>query len=104
MEENPQVQPRGARSTDPRWRLNHLEHDKPFKPSHPPRQVTTEKTIGKFPSWKGEPPKEITRKAPEDPDAPKKFKPTHNNKTAPCPSVATNFRNLKSSFPTVFRR
>ena len=82
--------------------ISKYDHDKPFKPSHPPREGYN-KTIAKFPVYIEDPPKEIGPKE-EDPDAPKKFKPTHNVKSVPCPSVAVNFRNLKASFPTVFRR
>ena len=84
--------------------MQFAEHGKPFKPSHPPRKDIISKSISRFPGWVRDPPKEITKKEPEDPDAPKKFKPTHNVKTVPCPSVAVNFRNLKASFPTVFRK
>jgi hypothetical protein len=81
------------------------DHDKAFKPSHPPRTGQIHKTINRFPSYIEDPPKEITRKiVAEDADVPKKFKPTHNKKSTPMPSVATNMRNLKASFPSVFRR
>ena len=82
------------------------DHDKPFRPSHPPRKGQIHKTINRFPHYQEDPPKEITRKveAEDGADVPKKFRPTHNKKSIPMPSIATNMRNLKSSFPTVFRR
>ena len=85
--------------------ISKAEHDKPFKPSHPPR-VGHNKTIDKFPVYIEEGVKEITKRREVDPDAPPipKFKPTHNYKTRPTPSVAVNIRNLKSAFPSVFRR
>lgn len=47
------------------------------------------------------PPKEVTRKVwPED--AAPAFKRSHKGLTRPTPSIATNTRNLKSSFPSVF--
>lgn len=79
-------------------------HDKPFFPSNPNQRFSIHKTIGKFPEYKEDPPKEISKRQPDDPDAPKKFKPTHTGKSVPQPSVAVNIRNLKASFPTVFRR
>lgn len=81
-----------------------MEHDRPFKPSHPPREGYN-KTLAPFPTYMEEPPKELKRKMKvEGSDEPPKFKPTHNYKTRPTPSVATNLRNLKASFPSVFRR
>ena len=79
-------------------------HDKPFFPANPNQRFSVHKTIAKFPEYKEDPPKEISKRQPDDPDAPKKFKPTHSGKTVPSPSVAVNIRNLKSSFPSVFRR
>ena len=63
-------------------------------------------TLGSFPNYKENPPKALTRKRPvegEEDDGPK-FKLTHHYKTRPTPSVVTNMRNLKASFPSVFRR
>ena len=44
------------------------------------------------------------RRRMEEEDEKKKFRPTHNSKSRPTPSIQTNMRNLKASFPTVFRR
>lgn len=79
-----------------------MEHDKPFKPSHPPK-IGYNKTFMKFPEYKEDPKKPIERKMDEE-DGPKKFKPTHNSKSRPTPSITTNMRNLKASFPSVFRK
>jgi hypothetical protein len=47
------------------------------------------------------PPKDVTRKVwPED--AAPAFKRSHKGLTRPTPSIATNMRNLKSSFPSAF--
>ena len=76
----------------------------PFKPSHPPK-VGYNKSIGKFPKYTEDPPKQLKRKIVDDnADEPPKFKMTHNMKSKPTPSVATNLRNLKASFPSVFRK
>ena len=76
----------------------------PFKPSNPPK-VGYNKSIGKFPQYLPDPPKPVKRKVPEEGvEEPPKFKMTHNSKSRPTPSVATNLRNLKSSFPSVFRK
>ena len=81
-----------------------MEHDRPFRPTHPPR-VGYNKTIGSFPAYKEDPPRQLKRKVPVDgEEEPAKFKPSHNYKSRPTPSVATNLRNLKASFPSVFRR
>lgn len=81
-----------------------MEHDKPFKPSHPPR-LGYNKTIARFPPYKEDPKKPITRKMKvEGEDEKPKFRPSHNYKTRPTPSIATNMRNLRTSFSTVFRR
>lgn len=82
----------------------HAEHERPFRPSHPPR-TGYNKTIASFPEYQYDPPRQIKRVV-KDPAAeePAKFKPTHNVKSRPTPSVQTNLRNLKASFPSVFKR
>ena len=62
-----------------------MEHDKPFKPSNPPK-VGHNKTLAPFPYYKEDPKKPLTRKMEEDDDK-KPFKPTHNSKSTPMPSV-----------------
>jgi hypothetical protein len=82
-----------------------IDEDRPpFKPSHPPRKGWN-KAIGKFPDYKEDPPKQLSRKV-VDPNVedPPKFRMTHNHKSRPTASVATNLRNLKASFPSVFRK
>ena len=79
-------------------------HDKPFKPSNPPK-VGYNKTIDKFPPYKEDPLKFIERKKPVEGEEEKpKFKPSHNKKSMPVVPVATNYRNLKTEFPSIFRR
>ena len=62
-------------------------------------------TIAKFPEFIPDPPKQKKRvKKDDDDDAPPGFKCTKKYMSRPTPSVATNFRNLKASFPSAFRR
>ena len=79
-----------------------MEHDKPFKPSHPGK-IGYNKSLSPFPKYMEDPFKHVTRKMEEEEEKPK-FKPTHTVKSRPTPSVQTNMRNLKASFPTVFKR
>jgi len=47
----------------------------------------------------------LRKKEPgEGEDIKPNFRPSHKKKTVPCPSVTTNYRNLKTEFPSVFRR
>ena len=79
-----------------------MVHDVPFKPSNPPKRGYN-KTLEKFPAYKEDPLRVIERnKAPEEDKA--KWKPTTKKRGIPSPSVTTNYRNLKSEFPSVFRR
>ena len=79
-------------------------HDKPFKPSNPPKRGYN-KTLDKFPAYKEDPVKGIERKKPvEGEEERPKFKPSFNKKSMPMVPVATNFRNLKTEFPSIFRR
>ena len=79
-------------------------HDKPFKPSNPPKHGYN-KTIDKFPEYKADPMKFVERKKPVEGEEEKpKFRPSHNKKSMPMVPVATNFRNLKTEFPSIFRR
>ena len=71
-------------------------HDRAFRPAMPSKKGN-HSTIAKFPQWKGDPPAELKRKVvdPEAEDIPL-FKHTTKTFSRPTPSVATNFRNLKS--------
>ena len=100
LEENPMLPHRAPR---PKTAVA-VEHDKPFRPSHPPK-VGYNKTLAPFPHYQEDPKKPLTRKVPiEGEEDRKKFRPTHNFKSRPTPSVATNVRNIKSAYPSVFRR
>lgn len=96
--ENPPIPPRKASAPRPPL----MTHDVPFKPSHPPR-VGYNKTLGKFPTYKEDPMRvAVRRKEPEEDKA--KWRATTQKRSVPCPSVTTNYKNLKSEFPSVFRR
>lgn len=88
------------KAPDPRKPL--MTHDAPFKPSNPPKRGYN-KTLDKFPPYVEDPLKFAARKKEED-EGKGKWKPSHAGKTIPTPSVTTNFKNLKSEFPSVFRR
>lgn len=79
-------------------------HDKPFKPSNPPKKGN-HCTLEKFPAYKEDPPTQLKRKVKDETeeDIPG-FKPTHKYRSMASPSVATNIRNLKSQFPSSFAR
>jgi hypothetical protein len=80
-----------------------MSHDQPFKPSNPPKRGYN-KTLEKFPPYKGDPMTVVERKKVEEGADERKWKPTHNKKGMPTSSVTTNFKNLKSEFPSIFRR
>ena len=100
LEEPPMAQKRVKPMTAPL-----MEHDKPFRPSHPPR-IGHNKTLAPFPRYQEDPLKRVTRKMPVEGEEEKpKFKPPHlRNKSVPCPSIAKNMRNIKVTFPSIFRR
>lgn len=81
-----------------------MTHEKPFKPSNPPKQGQTKMTLAPFPEYKENPFKHVERKVEEDNPDKKQFRPAHNYKSRPTPSIQTNMRNLKASFPSVFKR
>jgi len=81
---------------------NPMKDERAFKPSHPPR-AGNHGTLAPFPYYKEDPRIEVTRKL-EVEDEKKPFKTTHNSKSTPMPSITTNMRNLKASFPSVFKR
>jgi len=84
---------------------NMHDEDPPFRPyGTNTNNKRVHDTFDPHPKWKGCPPNEVKRKPPPPDDAPPKFRPTHNAKHAPITSIATNTRNLKSSYPQFFRR
>lgn len=80
-----------------------MEHDVPFKPSNPPKKGYN-KTLDKFPPYKEDPMRVVTRNKSAEQEERGKWKPTHNKKTTPVTSVTTHYKNLKSEFPSIFRR
>jgi hypothetical protein len=80
-------------------------HDKAFRPSGPKKGIHP--TIGPHPPYMPNPPREIKRKVVvegEEEEERPGFKMTYNHRSRPCPSVATNYRNLKATFPSAFLR
>ena len=84
--------------------LPDLHDGRPFKPSSNMKKGQTA-TIAKFPEHVADPPpKKVRVKKDDDDEGPPGFKCTKKFMSRPTPSVATNFRNLKSSFPSAFKR
>ncbi len=63
-------------------------------------------TLEKFPPYLPHPPKELKRKKPVEGEEEERlgFKATYKGLSRPTPSIATNIRNLKSSYPMAFRK
>jgi len=81
-----------------------MEQEVNWKPAKPPRDGYS-CTFEKFPKYMENPLKFTERRRPvEGEEAAPAFKQATNYKSRPSPSVATNLRNLKSSFPSVFRK
>lgn len=106
-EENPRIPERKKPEPPAQEEGKEPLHDKPFKPSNPARKGKIKGTLDKFPEYLPNPPTELKRKVVEEgeeEDAPPGFKVTHRYKSRPTPSVATNYRNLKASYPMAFAR
>lgn len=82
------------------------EHERAFRPSMPIRTGQVNCSLQPYPLYKENPPKQLKKKPTVEGEIepPPGFKMTHRRKSRPTPSVATNFRNLKASFPSAFRR
>lgn len=81
-----------------------MEQEGAWKPSKPPRRGYS-CTLEKFPAYMENPLKFTERKRPVEGEEPgPAFKSATNFKSRPTPSVVTNMKNLKASFPSVFRK
>jgi len=81
-----------------------MEQEFAFKPAKPPKTGHA-CTFEKFPAYMENPLKFTQRKMPvEGEENPPAFKKSKNYSSRPSPSVVTNVRNLKASFPSLFRR
>mmetsp|Transcript_22743 Transcript_22743/g.21942 ORF Transcript_22743/g.21942 Transcript_22743/m.21942 type:complete len:82 (+) Transcript_22743:726-971(+) len=78
-----------------------MTHDRSFFPASPSKNGYNN-TIGRFPDYKEDPPKEVTRKRDGSNDN-KLWRPTHNRKSIPVTSVTVLPKNLKQEFPHIFR-
>ena len=84
--------------------VNKVEHERAFRPAQPGKKGRMA-TLDKFPEYTPNPVKGITRVRPvEGEDQPARWKSPTNSYSKPVQSIATNMRNMKASFPTVFRR
>jgi len=81
-------------------------HERPFHPGGSARnRKHIHPEIGPYPEFRPNPPKEKKRVIhPEGYEEKERFKMTHNSKSIPCPSVATNLRNIKSAYAGVFSK
>ena len=79
-----------------------MDHDRGFRPPFAGKSGK-HATFEKYPGWKADPPSPRKLKKDEPEDDKPGFKSPHRYKSIPCSSVATNVRNLKSSFPSFFR-
>ena len=80
-----------------------MTHDAHFYPCNPAKKGYN-KSIGKFPVYMEDPLKFVVRKTKQEGEDERKWRPSHNKKTIPCPSVTTNYKNLKTEFPTIFKK
>ena len=81
-------------------------HEMAFRPSNPSKKGYN-KTIAKFPEYKEDPlkfVKRVKKTEGEDMDEKPRFKMTTNNKSRPTPSVVCNMKNLRSAYPSVFKK
>lgn len=82
------------------------EEDPPFRPfgtNTTKRNQSVQDTFSKFPGCNQGELREVKRKPKPEEDIPP-FKMTYNKKGVPVTSIATNTRNLKSSYPQFFRK
>jgi len=81
-----------------------MEQEVPFKPAKPPRRGYS-CTLEKFPVYMENPLKFTERRRPvEGEDDIKPFRSATHFKSRPSPSITTNMRNMKASFPSVFKK
>ena len=81
-------------------------HERPFRPGGDARnRKHIHPELGAYPEFIPNPPKEKKRIIhPEGYEEKERFKMTHNSKSIPCTSIATNVRNIKSAYPMAFRK
>jgi len=81
-----------------------VEHEAPFKPSHPPKRGYN-RTLATFPEYIPEQTEKVIKRKKEDESKEQtpSWKPSHNNNlTRPTPPVIVHFKNIKSDFPSAF--
>jgi len=87
---------------------NYAQHDNPFKTAFKKPGSGYNCGLSKYPEWKACPMRIVVRQRQKSneglgDDNPPGFKMTHKIKTKPTPSVALNPKNLKQSYPSLFR-
>ena len=81
-----------------------MEQEVAFKPAKPARSGVS-CTFEKFPKYMENPLKFTQRKQViEGEESPPAFKKATNFRSRPSPSVVCNVRNIKASFPSIFRK
>lgn len=82
-----------------------ITHDMPFKPARPPRTGHA-CTLEPYPKHEPNPPKPVVRKIrlEGDPEPAPAFRLTHKYKSRPTTTIACNLKNLKTSFPSIFKK
>jgi hypothetical protein len=82
--------------------LTDIHEGASFKPAGPGKK---KHLLGKFPEFMADPPKELKRvKKDENAEDIPAFRPSTKFFSRPTPSVVTNYRNIRSAFPSLFRR
>lgn len=80
------------------YKQSKFDHDRPFNPTG--NRTTNKRVhdfIGGFPQFMKDGYGKVAVRKEADPDEKARFKHTHKGLTTPCPSIATNFRNLKTA-------
>ena len=80
-----------------------MTHDVAFKPANPSKKGYN-KTIAKFPEYKEDPLKQVVRKQKQENEDDRKWRPNDFKKTVPSSSISSNYKNLKTEFPSIFRK
>jgi hypothetical protein len=93
----PSMVSRNTRAFSSQKVLPDIHNGAAFKVAGPGKR---KKTLGKFPTFMPDPPREIKRvKKDDNTEDPPRFKMNTTVFSRPTPSVVTNFRNIRTAFP-----
>lgn len=83
-------------------RIAEVHEGAQFRPAGPGKK---NKTLGKFPEFLPNPPKELKakKKNDNDPEEPPAFRPSTREFSRPTPSIVTNARNLRTYMSSAAR-